>query len=390
MFLSIAFVGIALGLVFGLSPARRSSLGLPLPTHGHQVPINPALDVNFPDPSLWHANGIYMALATNNAAGILNAVSNITGQDDYGVSNVQVATSTDLLSWTLLDARHDPLPRVGKWAVQGLAQETHIPKAAVWAPSVNQRPDGCFVLYYSAHPHALDSSGNVAVEPASIGAHPPPHCIGAAIARDPIGPYSPLDRPLACPINRGGAIDADGFRDSNGDMYVVYKVDGNNIGHGGDCGNTVEPLLPTPIMLQKLLADGVTPDGEPSQILDRVEEDGPLVEAPVIVQSPDGLYFLFFSSGCTRSPSYNVKYATATNVQGPYTRAPIPLLRTGDFGLLAPGSVGIHREPGTNDYNMVFHARVAEDDTGLVRAMFNTKLSFNGHVVTLEPVLSVT
>lgn len=82
------------------------------------------------------------------------------------------------------------------------------------------------------------------------------------------------------------------------------EIDGNNAGHGGDCGNSVEPVVSTPIMLQKMLRDGVTPDGEPVQILDRTAEDGPLVEAPYLVRSKEGVYFLFFSSGCTRQSTY--------------------------------------------------------------------------------------
>lgn len=62
--------------------------------------------------------------------------------------------------------------------------------------------------------------------------------------------------------------------------------------------------MPTPIMLQRMLKDGVTPDGPPIQILDRIAEDGPLVEAPDIVRSKEGIYFLFFSSGCATDSSY--------------------------------------------------------------------------------------
>lgn len=65
-----------------------------------------------------------------------------------------------------------------------------------------------------------------------------------------------------------------------------------------------EPIVPTPIMLQRMLKDGVSPDGSAIQIFDRTAEDGPLVEAPDIVRSKEGIYFLFFSSGCTRDESY--------------------------------------------------------------------------------------
>jgi len=68
---------------------------------------------------------------------------------------------------------------------------------------------------------------------------------------------------------RGGSIDPAGFVDTDGTIYVVWKIDGNNIGHGGNCNNGVEPIEPTPIMMQRMAADGVNPDGDAFQILDR-------------------------------------------------------------------------------------------------------------------------
>lgn len=135
-------------------------------------------------------------------------------------------------------------------------------------------------------------------------------------------------------------------------------------------------------MLQKMMADGVTRDGEPVQILDRIASDGPLVEAPMIIRSAEGMYFLFFSSGCTRDPSYAVKYATSKKLEGPYKRAKSTFLQTGDWGLQAPGSVGIH-DDGNGGWNMAFYARVLDAEIGGIRAMFTTKLEFNGRIATM-------
>ena len=115
--------------------------------------------------------------------------------------------------------------------------------------------------------------------------------------------------------------------------------------------------------------------------MDRTHADGPLVEAPALVRSHEGIYFLFFSSGCTRFSSYDLKYATATNVTGPYTRAQNPLLFTGAWGLTAPGSVGIGETPD-GKFVMAFHARV-KSEFGRIRAMFTTGLLFNGTTVTM-------
>lgn len=336
----------------------------------HPSPIQEAIVANFPDPTILQHNGTWYAFATNNAAGILEQPHNRSSYE-YGRSNVQLATSDDFSNWTLQDYTHDPLPILGDWVDRNFTNTTNppIPKANVWAPAILQRPsDGKFVLYYAA----------------TVDGRPRFHCVGAAVSNtsSPAGPYVPIDTPLACPLEQGGAIDSAPFVDTDGTIYVAWKVDGNNVGHGGSCGNTVPPLVPTPIMLQKMQEDGTTADGDPVQILDRTESDGPLVEAPALARSDDGRYFLFFSSGCTRAPTYDLKYAYADNITGPYTRARYPLLKTGDWGLVAPGSVGIARtDNGT--YEMAFHARVPTD-FGRVRAMFTTKINFDDLRVTMS------
>ena len=66
------------------------------------------------------------------------------------------------------------------------------------------------------------------------------HCVGVAVSKTVTGPYTPVgSTALICPLSQGGAIDASGFSD-NGNRYIVYKIDGNSIGHGGSCGNDGE------------------------------------------------------------------------------------------------------------------------------------------------------
>lgn len=375
MLIIIAIICAVLATVLGAHGSRARH---------HPSPVMVGLMDNFPDPALWRDdNGIWYAFATNDAAGILAQPKNIT-KYAFGNANVQLATSPDFVNWTLLDSSHDPLPIVGDWVAEGLAKDgPTTPKANVWAPDVLQRPsDGKFVLYYSAQSKNLTHLTAVDGVPRKRKVTFA-HCVGAAVSNSSsvVGPYSPENGTIACPLAEGGAIDPAGFVDKDGTVYVSYKVDGNNIGYGGVCGNTKNPIQPTPIRLQRMLADAITPDGDPITLLDRNESDGPLIEAPDIIRSHEGIYFLFFSSGCTRAPSYDVKYATASNVTGPYTRAPFPLLQTGDWGLLAPGSVGIH-DNGVGGYNMAFQSRISMPQ-GRVRAMFSTELQFNGTMVQL-------
>ena len=187
---------------------------------------------------------------------------------------------------------------------------------------------------------------------------------------------------LANFLRQGGAIDPAGFSDSDGSRYVVYKVDGNNIGHGGSCNNGVQPIVPTPIMLQQVGSDGTTPIGSAIQILDRDDNDGPLIEAPSLVLH-SGTYVLFFSSNCYSSSYYDVSYATSTNgVRGPYTKAqyPVaPLLVTGsDNGkLYSPGGLSV----APNGVNVVFHADLGT--TADTRQMWAGQISISGQAVTI-------
>ena len=164
-----------------------------------------------------------------------------------------------------------------------------------------------------------------------------------------------------------------GFRDTNGDFYVVYKIDGNSIGDGsGSCGNSQNNPVSTPIMLQKMQSDRVTPDGNPVQILDRDNIDGPLIEAPSL-NYKDGLYYLFFSSNCYNSCKYDTSYATAKTInQTPYDKAhapDAPLLQKGSYGLIDPGGA---RQDGFGTL-LMFHADA--DGPGGVRYMYTAHIN---------------
>ncbi len=248
------------------------------------------------------------------------------------------------------------------------------------------------------------------------------HCVGAATSPTILGPYTPLSTPLACPLAQGGAVDASGFKDwstkssgwgsgngaaddagwqdwhnghqgswgssntwgigwqggpspqwsqggEGGQRYMTYKVDGNSIGHGGVCGNSVAPIVPTPIMLQAVAADGVTLQGGPVELLDNagVSDDG-VVEAPSLVKSAYGQYVLFFSSGCYSTADYTVSYAVSNGgIDGTYERQ-APLLQTGDYGLYGPGGADVLWDAR----HIVFHADLG--NSSVVRQMYVSEI----------------
>jgi beta-xylosidase len=193
------------------------------------------------------------------------------------------------------------------------------------------------------------------------------HCIGTAVSSSINGPYQPSDQVFACDDQRGGSIDPSGFVDpATGARYVVYKIDGNSLGDGGPCRNEFTKL-PTPIMLQQVGDDGVSLVGGPIQILDRSDLDGPLIEAPSLAVI-GGQYYLFFSSNCWNTDLYDVSFAVADSVSGPYTKRG-PMLLTGDMGLSGPGGAGV-----SPDGNFIaFHAGPVGD-----RSMYTAQVQYNG------------
>ncbi|KAH8173988.1 glycosyl hydrolases family 43 domain-containing protein [Sarocladium implicatum] len=255
--------------------------------------LEPAIQGPFPDPGIIHASdGKWYAFSTQGPNG-----------------NVPMAVAdTPLGEWTMLDK--DAMPDDGWTSGKDF-----------WAPDVRKLIDGTYIMYFSGR--VPDSS----------------HCIGVSRSNKVTGPYKPDPKPFACPLKDGGAIDPAGFYDeATGKRYVMYKVDGNAIGNGGTCGNTVEPIVDTPILLQQVSPiDGSTPIGRPTWILNVDPElDGPLVEAPNIVYVA-GTYVLFFSTGCYSGDGYKTKYAYSSNVEGPYVRANETLLESPDLGLVGPG-----------------------------------------------------
>lgn len=161
----------------------------------------------------------------------------------------------------------------------------------------------------------------------SMAESPGRHCVAAATASNSAGPFTPVQTPLFCDLDAGGAIDADGFQDPNtGRQYVIYKVDGNSVGNGGACSNSVDPIAPTPLVLQEVSAnDGYSLIGSPLAVLMNDANDGPNIEAPVLTyDASSGTYVIFYSSKCFVNPPYNIRYATSKSISGPYSKQGTP------------------------------------------------------------------
>ena len=284
-------------------PSPRTSAMLTTHLSSLTCPFSPSINVaslhknesmlvitaNFPDQAVTDVDGTWYAFATTS-----------------GNVKIQLATSSDFATWTVIEK--DALGTVISWV------STSNP--AIWAPDVVQLTDRSFLMYFSG---TTNTAG-----------HGRTHCVGTATSDSVEGPYSSnSDTPLACQMDHGGAIDASGFRDTDGTLYIVYKIDGNAVGYGGTCGNTVEPIVRTPIMIQLVEANGTTRVGDPIQVLDRDLADGPLIEAPSMMKSSEGTYVLLYSSDCYATSLYDVRYATSKGLLADLLRVVLRCWRLG-------------------------------------------------------------
>lgn len=279
---------------------------------------NPVYRHDFPDPYVLKVGTTYYAYATN------------TDSED-----IPTLHSRDLVHWK---AGKDAFPAPPRWV-----------SSDIWAPDVLRRSDGKYVLYYAGR------DINVGHE-----------CVGHALASSPSGPF--VDRsskPFVCQASLGGDIDPAHFRDSNGQLYLLWKNDGNC------CG------LDTYIYGQKLSASGTRLVGKPVRLLkEDASWEGTLIEAPFMWKQ-GGKYYLFFSANAYNTYNYAVGYATCRGPQGPCKDAPENPILTSKCMAAGPGGETIVTD-GRGQTWMLYHAWIgsAVDDPTVGRQLWLDRLDW--------------
>ncbi len=280
------------------------------------------LDAPFADPEIFVEGGTYYAYASRTSA-----------------LRVPVATATDPEGpWTVQGAA---LTRYPTWALKTG------PDAAMWAPDVSKRPDGTYLMLFTANDPAQELM-----------------CIAAATSTSPLGPFVPDDSgPVICPPDPlHGAIDASTYSEG-GKHYVLYKTNGNAHKVNGVQQNAQ-------LFIQEVKPDGTTLVGGPTSLLQaQGADDDHIIEAPDLVKNGDE-YILFFSTGSWLRTygvtGYATSYARADSLKGPYTRSSRKLMagpvnEEGQNeitqGVLGPGGADVV------DNKIFFHGRKAEGET---------------------------
>ena len=273
-------------------------------------------DGNFPDPFVARFGRTFHAYATGNQTG-------------GGQMNVQLIRSTDLRRWTA-SVEAFPHANLPEWVDKGHPQ--------VWAPEVMEA-GGRYVLYFNARHATLTRTERPPSGPRVLKRH----CLGAAVADRPEGPFLGIDAPLVCSEFEDGVIDASPFRDGDS-LYVYYKDDGNCCGRG------------SAIYAQGLSADGLAALGPPVKLV--ANNDSPekhddwewlVVEAPSMVKRR-GAYYLFYSGNFFGNRNYAVGYLACASPRGPCRdQGDNPILWSHkDSALLGPGHQAVLEDRGTS------------------------------------------
>jgi beta-xylosidase len=175
---------------------------------------------------------------------------------------------------------------------------------------------------------------------------------------------------VQCNRTSNGVIDPAWFRDDDEKQYIVYKTDmpavwleirevtSSGPKEGVEWASNAQKLL-------KISGQGF--------------DDGMNLEAPYIFKR-GGIYFLAYSTHYYADDTYDVQYATAKHVRGPYTRVKEPLLETTDAcGLIGPGSASFQRVSWGNEevVNMVFHG-LRDNKRPISRPLYTATVQVNG------------
>jgi arabinan endo-1,5-alpha-L-arabinosidase len=260
---------------------------------------NPLVSDNCPDPCVTRlGDGSYVLACTTN--------------HDEDPDKFPLRRSHDLMTWTAPFAHVFPRGKAPRWAVGDF-----------WAPEIHVVGDS-LVCYYTAR----HQQGQLA--------------IGVATATSVEGPWTDRGEPLVLDPAVGW-IDAHLLQDPSG-LFLYYKGDHNGL----------RPRQPTPIVVRRLTADGLSFAGEPQTLLvnDRAWETT-VVEGPWVVRR-DGTYYMFYAAGQYDTAEYCTGVARSSTPTGPFEKYPEPVLGTHD-SWSGPGHGCVVTAPDGSDW-FVYHA----------------------------------
>ena len=297
---------------------------------------NPVINEDFPDPTvILAADGNYYAYATN-------------ARHDGKMINIQVATSTDLFTWTFVD---DALPQKPTWA--STTQNYWAPHV-LYDASIKQ-----YVLFYCAKNN--DTTYGM--------------CIGVAFSSSPTGPF--VDK--GTPLMKGKefkVLDPMAMIDPKTKKKVMYW--------GSDFA---------PISATQLTGDwkDIVPSSTIAVVPTNKEKEYTKLVEGAWVDYHEGKYYLYYSGDncCGDNANYAVMVARADNAFGPFTRLgetkadSSSVILAKDNTWFAPGHNSIVHDKDGNIW-ITYHA-IWKNEADASKALKQNK--YVRRVMCVEPVV---
>ena len=310
-----------------LLPLVLASALLPAPDRPPATAGNPVIDGWYADPEAAVFQGLYWIYPTYSAA-----------YDEQ--TFLDAFSSPDLVTWT----KH---PRIIDTTAVTWARR------AVWAPCTVEK-GGKYYLFFAAND----------VKPGDVGG------IGVAISDSPAGPFRDhLGKPLVSEnVNGAQPIDQFVFKDDAGDWWIVY-------GGWGHCN------------LAKLKPDFTGVQPQPDGTLFREITPQGYVEGPVLFQRQGRWYFMW-SEGGWGNASYQVAYAVADSMHGPWERVGTVIEKNPEIATGA-GHHSVLNVPGTDEWYIVYHRRPKGETAANSRVVCIDRMTFNKDG-TIQPVIMTT
>jgi beta-xylosidase len=250
----------------------------------------------------------------------------------WGATSFQAWSSTDMIHWT------------DRGVILNLANVSWCHKNA-WSPSIAQK-GSTYYFYFTACSE-----------------------IGVATSSSPTGPFKDaLGKPLVATKQYGvTSIDPAVFIDSNNQPYLIF---GNGGARLGTLNANMTSFMGNPV--------SITPSGASYR------------EAPYMFKR-NGTYYLTWSQNDTRQATYQVSYAKASSITGPFVAAsgnPI-LSENTSLGILGTGSASIWGA-STGRYYIVYHRFAIPGGDGYHRVVAIDPLNFNANGTIQHVAVSLT
>jgi beta-xylosidase len=281
------------------------------------IPVNPIFEGYYADPEAIVAGDEYWIFPTYSAPYEKQVF-------------LDAFSSRDLITWE----KHERI--IDTSSVKWL-------KKAMWAPSVIENNGKWFLFFGGNDIQSNDEIGG----------------IGVAVSDLPGGPYKDyLGKPLIDKFQNGAQpIDQFAFRDSDGQVYLIY-------GGWRHC-NIVK--LKSDFTGTEPFADGtmykeITPEG--------------YVEGPFMFIR-NGRYYFMWSEGGWTGPDYSVAYAIASSPFGPFERKG-KILKQDPAIATGAGHHSVIKMPGTDIYYIVYHRRPLNQKDRNARVVCIDRMMFDG------------